>query len=199
MRVSKATREAHRDAILSAAGRLFRARGIDAVGVAEITAAAGLTHGGFYGHFASKEALAAEACHSQLLAGAAHWRARVERARAAGRDPLEALVGGYVTAAHRDRPEGGCTLAALGPEIARAGAALSGALGAGTEALLEVLTETIASTRPAFPEDRRRSAAIAMLGAMTGGIILARALAADPDASQAALDGAVTTALGVVT
>ena len=62
VKVSKEQAAQHRAAIVEAAARLFRERGLDGVGVAEITRAAGLTHGGFYGHFASKEALAQEAC-----------------------------------------------------------------------------------------------------------------------------------------
>ncbi|WP_247896718.1 TetR/AcrR family transcriptional regulator [Azospirillum argentinense] len=64
MKVSKEKAAENRAAIVKAAGRLFRERGFDKVGVAEITKAAGLTHGGFYGHFASKDALAAEACEA---------------------------------------------------------------------------------------------------------------------------------------
>ena len=90
MRVSRQTLAAHRSAILDQASRLFRGRGLDGVGVADITRAAGLTHGAFYGHFPSKTALAAEACGRSLLQGAEHWRGRAARARAAGRDPLAA-------------------------------------------------------------------------------------------------------------
>jgi TetR/AcrR family transcriptional repressor of nem operon len=197
MRVTKATREAHREALLHQAGRLFRARGLEAVRVADITAAAGLTHGGFYGHFLSKEALAAEICRSHLLASAEIWKRRAGRARGKNMDPLDDLVRRYLTEAHRDRPEDGCTLAALGPEIARAGPDLSGALADGTKALLEALLLIIAEARPNLPASRRSGAASAILAAMTGGIVLARALAADPEASRTALDDAIGAALAV--
>ena len=197
MRVTQATREAHREALLHQAGRLFRARGLEAVKVADITAAAGLTHGGFYGHFSSKDALAAEVCRSHLLASSEAWRRRASRECGNETDPLEDLVRRYLTEVHRDRPEDGCTLAALGPEIARAGPELSGALADGTKALLDALLLVIAKARPNLPLSRRRGAAAATLAAMTGGVILARALAADPQASRAALDEAIGAALAV--
>ena len=84
MRVTRSTVERHRDAILHAAASLFRTRGIDGVSVAEVTRAAGLTHGSFYGHYASKSALAAAAVSHSLHRGAMIWRERAERARAGG-------------------------------------------------------------------------------------------------------------------
>lgn len=187
MRVSKPTREAHRAAILTEAGRLLRARGLDAVGVAEITHAAGLTHGAFYGHFPSKEALAAEAVRANLLNGAEAWRRRAEAARRAGGDPLAAIVRGYLTEAHRDAPQDGCCLPALGAELSRASPALADALREGSQALLAVLVEVTA--------DPSRAAGI--LAAMTGGLVLARALAADSEASRRALENAARLALSV--
>lgn len=178
MRVTKQVHAAHRAAILEQAGRLFRRAGVAGVGVAEVTRAAGLTHGGFYGHFASKEALAAEACRSNLVGGAEAWR---RRAAIGG---LSAIVHGYLTEAHRDQPEGGCMLPALGPELARAGAPVAEALAEGTRALLDAIAE-------AAPE----ADAMAVLSAMVGGMVLARALAADPEASRAALAGAAHAAL----
>jgi TetR/AcrR family transcriptional repressor of nem operon len=197
MKVSKATAAAHRLALLEQAGRLFRRHGIEAVGVAEVTRAAGLTHGAFYGHFPSKAALAAEATSDSLLSGAARWRRRAARARAAGADPLAAIVAAYLSPSHRDSPEQGCALASLGPEASRAEAALAGALHQGVDSLLAVLGEELAAR--GMPADRRRGVALAMLSAMTGGIVLARALAADDAASRAALDAAAVLALDAAT
>lgn len=185
MRVSKPVRAAHRAALLEQAGRLFRARGLAAVGVAEVSQAAGLTHGAFYGHFEGKQALAAEAVRAALIESAALWRRRVARARAAGRDPVEAIVQGYLSAAHRDAPETGCALASLGAEMLRAGPPLADALRAGTEALLAELT-------PLLPD---RARALAVLAVLSGGLALARALAADDAASRAALAAAARAAM----
>jgi TetR/AcrR family transcriptional repressor of nem operon len=198
MRVSRQTLAAHRTAILDQAGRLFRGRGLDGVGVADITRAAGLTHGAFYGHFSSKSALAAEACRRSLLQGAEHWRARAARARAEGRDPLAAIIRGYLTERHRDRPEDGCALATLGPEIARADPPVRAALDEGITALAEVLAEEIGAGRPELDAAARQRIALGVLAALAGGLIIARACA-DPERSRAALDAAAEMALRAAT
>lgn len=195
MRVDRPTLAAHRAAILEQAARLFRKRGLHGVGVAEISRAAGLTHGAFYGHYASKTALAAEALGTALLDSAGKWRQRAARARAEGADPLAALVGAYLTESHRDSAERGCALSALGPEIARAEPPLPEALRAGAQALADVLAEEIARARPALPAAACRAAALAMLATMTGGLSLARALAADAEASRLTLSAAADLAL----
>ena len=199
MRVSRQTLAAHRAAILDQAGRLFRERGIDAVAVADITRAAGLTHGAFYGHFPSKTALAAEACAGSLRDGADHWRRRAARARADGRDPLRAIIDAYLTERHRDRPEDGCALSSLGPEIARAELPLREALDAGVTALTEVLEEEIGARQPRLDAPARARAALAVLAALAGGMIVARACAADPERSRAALQSAADLALQAAT
>jgi TetR/AcrR family transcriptional repressor of nem operon len=194
MRVTRALAAEHRQALLEQAGRLFRGRGIAGVSLAEVARAAGLTHGAFYGHFSSKTALVAEAVQGSLLAGAGHWRRRAARARAGGADPLAAIIGGYLTERHRDAPEAGCALAALGPEVSRAEAPLADALREGTEALALVLAEEVAALHSALAPAECRARGLAILAAMTGGLVLSRALAADPDASRAALDAAARAA-----
>ncbi len=194
MRVDRPTVACHRAAILQAAGRLFRRRGIAAVPVADITREAGLTHGAFYGHFASKDALAAESCRTSLEDAAARWAARAGQARSLGREPIAALIDGYLTERHRDAPEEGCALAALGPEIARAGPPLSDALGTGVAALAAVLEQEIARRTPGIAETDRVRTALAILAALTGGIVLARACRADPERSRATLAGAASLA-----
>jgi TetR/AcrR family transcriptional repressor of nem operon len=99
-----------------------------------------------------------------------------------------------LTERHRDAPEAGCALAALGPEVSRAEAPLADALREGTEALALVLAEEVAALHPALPAAACRARGLAILAAMTGGLVLARALAADPDASRAALDAAARAA-----
>jgi TetR/AcrR family transcriptional repressor of nem operon len=195
MRVSRQTLAAHRTAILDQASRLFREHGLDAVGVADITRAAGLTHGAFYGHFPSKTALAAEACRRSLIEGADRWRARAARARAEGRDPLTAIIRGYLTERHRDRPEEGCALATLGPEIARAERPLREALDEGIAALVEVLELEIGVRRPELDATSRARVALAVLAALAGGLIIARAIGSDAERSRATLDAAAELAM----
>ncbi|HEY0421203.1 MAG TPA: TetR family transcriptional regulator [Acetobacteraceae bacterium] len=189
MRVTRQTFATHRAALLAEAGKLFRGRGIGGVGVSEIAQAAGLTHGAFYGHFPSKSDLAAEAFTAALTDSAGQWRARAARARAEGRDPLGALIEAYLSERHRDAPETGCALAALGAEVVR-DAAMQGALRAGIAALTAVLEEELARLHPGLDPPAIARRALAMLSVMNGGLLTARALASDPDRSRETLRGA---------
>jgi TetR/AcrR family transcriptional repressor of nem operon len=193
MRVTSQTRDAHRHALLCAAGRLFRAGGIGRVSVAEIAHEAGLTHGAFYGHFESKDALVAEACCGELQEAARHWRDRAAAARMAGDDPLAVIARRYLSEANRDNVENSCALVALGAEISRAPQRVRASLNKGTEALLAVLEEEIQRGRLGHPDPH--GAALAMLAALAGGLALARALLPDQARSRAALDAALATAL----
>lgn len=194
MRVTRSTAAAHGAAILESAARLFRRDGMASVTVADITREAGLTHGAFYGHFFSKEALAAEACRGSLEEAARRWSDRADRARLRGCEPLAVLIDTYLTERHRDVPEDGCMLAALGPEIARAGPPLSDALCHGVATLVGVLEQEMARRDPTMPEADRVHTALAIFAALAGGVILARACRADPKRSRAALDSAARVA-----
>jgi TetR/AcrR family transcriptional repressor of nem operon len=194
MRVTPQTHAAHGEALLKAATRRFRAKGLDAVRLADVAADAGLTHGAFYGHFASKAALAERACAEAMTRGAARWRIRAEAARAAGADPLHAIIEAYLTETHRDDPGHGCWLGSLGAETARAEPGLRAALATGTAQLHDVLAEELAARHPGWPHAAASSAASAVLAALTGGLLLARATAPSPAASAAALAAAATLA-----
>jgi TetR/AcrR family transcriptional repressor of nem operon len=193
MKVDRTTMRAHRAAILEQAGKLFRQRGIDGVAVADITGAAGLTHGAFYGHFPSKSALAAESCRHSLEAAAQGWRDRASAAKNAGTDPISALIDAYLSPARRDSRETSCMLACLGPEISRDPDMLP-ALAAGVTALTNVLQELIAERQPEATATAHAEAALAVLGVMAGGLNVARALADDPERSMSALKGAAALA-----
>ncbi len=174
-RVSRETAASHRAAIVTAASRLFRARGVAAVGVGEITRAAGLTHGGFYGHFASKEALAAEAVTAAFAEG---------RARIAAKG-LHGYLRGYLSRAHRDRPEDGC------PLVAFAGTSLAGAdevraaLAEGTASLVDAIA---AGLDDGLEPSARTAEALRLAALAVGAQVIARALATtDPARSDAVL------------
>lgn len=176
-RVSKETAATHRSAMVRAASRLFRARGLDGVGVAEITRAAGLTHGGFYGHFASKEALAAEAVGAAFEEGRAHLETR----------GLEAWLRGYLSRGHRDRPDEGCPLLAFPSPHARLPDEVATELAGGAARLLDAVAERLPALDGEDGESRARRAT-ALLATAIGGQILARALAtADPALSDSVL------------
>ena len=105
MKVSKEQMAENRARILDAAAALFRERGFAGIGVADLMKAAGLTHGGFYGHFASKEELMARASERALAGSLGGWRGLVEHAPD---DALRRIVRSYLSEAHRDHPEQGC-------------------------------------------------------------------------------------------
>ncbi|WP_020651747.1 TetR/AcrR family transcriptional regulator [Massilia niastensis] len=176
MKVSREQAAQNRARVVETAARLFREKGFDGIGVADLMQAASLTHGGFYKHFESKEALLAEACAGIMDEWTGNWRAAVEE------DPGKALAklsGDYLSGEHRDRPGQGCAVAALGADAARLGPAVREALGEGALAQIAVLAEAVGD---GTPEDRRRRA-ITAYAAMIGGIVLARAIH-DPAASE---------------
>ncbi|WP_369175371.1 TetR/AcrR family transcriptional regulator [Streptomyces sp. R28] len=172
MRVTKAQAEQNRAHIVATAARLFRERGYDGVGVAELMAAAGFTHGGFYKHFRSKADLMAEASAS----GLSQTVARTE-----GVDPAE-FVERYVSREHRDGRGDGCTIAALGGDAARQPADIKTEFAAGIENLLTALQSQ--SDTPGDADQRAaRMMVIDMLAHSVGAVMLSRAC---PDGSPLA-------------
>jgi TetR/AcrR family transcriptional repressor of nem operon len=158
MKVSREQVAENRRTILDAAGRLFRERGYDAVTVAEIMQAAGLTHGGFYGYFKSKEELIAGALGDVLA----------RRPEPSG--DLASYAANYLSQNHRDNRAGGCPTAALAAETAR----LAG--GARTEMTtgLKRQIERLSRLAPGENAAQKRQAAIGSWAAMVGAMILAR-------------------------
>lgn len=172
MRVTKAQAERNRAHIVATAARLFRERGYDGVGVAELMAAAGFTHGGFYKHFRSKADLMTEASATGLSQTAA---------RTEGLNPAE-FVKNYVSREHRDRRDDGCTIAALSGDAARQPANLRTEFAAGIENLLTALQSQ--SATPGDADQRAaRTTVIDMLAHSIGAIVLSRAC---PDGSPLA-------------
>ncbi|MDH2430592.1 TetR family transcriptional regulator [Sphaerisporangium sp. TRM90804] len=118
-RVSRAQARQNREQVVAAAGRLFRERGVQQVSVADLMAEAGLTHGGFYRQFASKEALVAEATE-HAFAGMRQLMEERDLEHPGDREAARrALVEYYLSPGHRDDPGGGCAAAGLGPDMAR--------------------------------------------------------------------------------
>ncbi len=168
MRVSRAQARENRENILQAAARLFRERGFDAVSVADVMKTAGLTHGGFYGHFKSKDDLIAQAAYAAAAPVLEGWR---EEAEADGPAALEAIGGRYLSIEHRDDRAEGCVLAALGPEIGRLDAAVRGPVTEVTQGVIEVLQDIA----PGDTAAERRRRAIALYAGWIGAMVLARA------------------------
>ncbi len=171
MRMTSERKAETRERILDAALKLFRSHGIDAVGVDAIMHHAGLTHGGFYAHFASKEALVAEAASASLARSAARWERISQEADAEA--ALSQIVCSYLDPAHVAAAERGCVLTTLGPEVAR-----RREVRPSITASLRRMADALARCMP----QRRRQRALATLSGMVGAVVLAR-LADDPDLS----------------
>lgn len=164
MKVSREQVADNRRRILEAAGQLFREHGFEAVTVAQVMKAAGLTHGGFYGHFESKDALIAQAL------------AHVRGSATPDKDfDLARYAAAYLSPRHRDDLAGGCPMAALGAETVR-----------GTTQAREALTDSVRRQLERFAADapgtktQKRRTAIGAWSAMVGALVLAR-VSADPE------------------
>lgn len=197
MKVSKAQAAENRQGILDAAARLYRERGLTGVGVADITRDAGLTHGGLYRHFESKDALVREACARAFDWSIAPLDGHTPNANVADR------IQSYLSPQHRDAPGSGCPAAALAVDAARAGPELSQVFAEGIERNIQRFAKLLADSAPAAPaapdsapapQDAdeaavaaatQRARAMQVLATMVGGLVLARATAAaQPGLSQ---------------
>lgn len=173
MKVSREQAALNRERVVDVAARLFREKGYDGIGVADLMKNAGLTHGGFYGHFASKEDLMIEACQHALNTSLDGWRAKVAS------DPqraLPAIIDSYLTARHRDQPGGGCPAAAMGADVARMSPGARPAFTQATRRQFALLEGLLPDGAPDGTPERRRQQAIATFAAMVGAMVLARAI-----------------------
>ena len=174
MKVSKRKMTEHREQIISAAAKRFREMGFDGIGVADLMKEVGLTHGGFYGHFSSKEELISLASQRALRETAAKWGKVVEQAPS---DPLRALSNHYLSERHQSHPETGCLFAALGSELARQSRLVKEIVMQEELAIFDLLT----GVTPGRTQAVRREQAIIVLAVLIGGMILARSV---PDAAM---------------
>ncbi|TDT97340.1 TetR family transcriptional regulator [Streptomyces sp. 846.5] len=172
MRVTKAQAEQNRAHIVATAARLFRERGYDGVGVAELMAEAGFTHGGFYKHFRSKADLMAEASANGLSQTAARMEAV---------DVAE-FVESYVAREHRDGRGEGCTIAALSGDAARQPEDIKTEFATGIESLMAAL-RTGGDASPDTDQHTSRARVIDVLAHSVGAVMLSRAC---PDGSPLA-------------
>lgn len=164
MRVSKAQAQANRAHIVETASELFRERGFDGVGVSDLMAAAGFTHGGFYKHFCSKADLMAEASASGLS----------KSLKGAESLDVPGFIDVYVTREHRDGRGSGCTMAALCGDAARQSDDLKATFAEGIEHTLQTLGGKY-PTRPDAASGEGRKKMIDLMSRAVGAIILSRA------------------------
>jgi TetR/AcrR family transcriptional repressor of nem operon len=164
---SKADKARSHDRIVHIAAARFRETGVDGVGVDSLMKDAGLTHGGFYRHFASRDDLVAEAVECAL-----HEGARLIAAAAGAKDsPLAALVDGYLSTAHRDALATSCAVATMAADVARSNDRARSAYTRQVGAYLELLTKLMTADNPRW----RRRKAIAALCTFVGAVSIARA------------------------
>ncbi|CAI8907413.1 TetR/AcrR family transcriptional regulator [Pseudomonas donghuensis] len=163
MKVSKAQVQANRAHIVQTASVLFRERGYDGVGIADLMAAAGFTHGGFYKHFASKAELLAEAATCGFAQGAA---------RADEMDGL-GFVKYYLSREHRDARGDGCTMAALSADAGRQPEQIKAAFASGLESMLATLASKAGEVDSA--ESELRAQRIVVIAQVVGALMLSRA------------------------
>lgn len=175
-----------RKRIIGAASHLFRQHGIDAVGVDAIMHAAGLSHGGFYGHFPSKEALVAEVSAESLARSAERWE-RIG-GQEDGAKALTEIVSAYLDPAHVAAVDQGCVLTTLGPEVARRPGQVPAIAGS-----IERMVAVLARLLPQGGRER----ALATLSAMVGAVVLAR-LASGPEMAAEILAAAKAAVLSAV-
>ncbi|RIH87631.1 putative HTH-type transcriptional regulator YfiR [Calidithermus terrae] len=172
MPYSKEHKARVREKILECATGAFRQHGLEGVTVPEVMKRTGLTHGGFYAHFESKDALVAEACRRGLEET---LEAFFRSAEEAPEGTLHAVIRRYVSRVHRDHPEAGCVIPALGGEVAHhPSPRVRQAFTESVEGFLGALERALPAELP--PEERRQQA-VALAAGMVGAVLMARAVA----------------------
>lgn len=183
MRITKQRAAENRARVVDEAARLFREKGFDGVGVAELMAAAGMTHGGFYNHFGSKDEVEAAACAAAFEISIARIGAIAEEADPAARGEVFAdYRARYVSAAARDSKGASCPMVAFAGDVSRQGEEVRAAYAEGLAAYLEAFAKA---------SDLPRDQAIQAFAGLVGALTLARSVAAsDPALSDEILAAA---------
>jgi len=180
-RVSKEQTDRNRAAIEQASARLFREKGFNGVSVADLMGAAGLTHGGFYGHFASKDELAAVACANAFSQASERWQGRIKN-KTDAQSALHAILDPYLSTRMVKNMGIGCPAATLSVDVAREShdKPVRAAYQAGTAQLVEILAALSPSDDPA----ERRKQSLVQWSTMVGVMMLASATDGDPIAEE---------------
>ncbi|MGL4094298.1 TetR/AcrR family transcriptional regulator [Agrobacterium cavarae] len=183
MRVSRVQAEENRERVITVASRLFREHGFDGIGLKDLMKGAGLTQGGFYKQFASKDDLAALASRRALESATRRW----SDAAADKSAPLESVIRFYLSKDHSGEKAEGCPLVALGSDAARQTAEVRRPFEDGIRAHFEVLEELIGEG----DDIARSEKAMAILSMMVGAVTLSRIIE-DEALSMGVLDAAAS-------
>jgi TetR/AcrR family transcriptional repressor of nem operon len=168
-KVSREKAQQNRERVVATAARLFRERGLDGVGIADVMKGAGLTHGGFYAQFPSKEQLMAEACSKSSDDLYALWS---ELAKKDPKKGLSVLASAYLSKDHRDNPGSGCVVASLGVDGSRQGEGFRSTLTQSIKRSFDLLMQVVQQRSAKL----RRREAIAGFATMVGAMVLARSV-----------------------
>ncbi|MGH8477009.1 MAG: TetR/AcrR family transcriptional regulator [Methylococcales bacterium] len=168
MKRSKQQTARTRREIIEAASALFRERGLDGVSVAELMDKVGLTHGGFYKHFDSKEALLAEAASAAFEESMHAWRNAIETNQE--QNPVRTLIDLYLSESHRKDLEHGCPVVSLGSEMTRSGGTVRTRFAKGIRAMSEAFESQLGDRSPA----ERKEVAITIVACLVGAMVIAR-------------------------
>ena len=168
MRYSKEHKQETHARIVKKASVRLREKGAHGIGVADLMKEAGLTHGGFYAHFDSRDALVIEAFAYAMDRSTARWRKMAEATPPEKR--FAAIVESYLTPLHRDDPGHGCAITSLGAEIARESPRTRKAFAAKIEDMIDMMSDHL----PDVPRKTARKQAIAALATMMGTLVLSR-------------------------
>jgi TetR/AcrR family transcriptional regulator, transcriptional repressor for nem operon len=168
MRASREVKARHHGEIVSTASKMLRGRGVDRTSVIDLMRAAGLTHGGFYRHFKSKDDLVAQSTRNIFRAMISRFQAR--SAKEGPNAALSAYVDDYLTGRHVEAPEQGCPVAAYGAEAARESRTVRAAFAEGMDQMLSLAAEGLSC-----PKQQRRARVAELQALMTGAVVMARA------------------------
>lgn len=180
MRLSKAKTAQNRSEIIDAASKLFRERGYDAVGLTDLMKEAGFTHGGFYNHFASKEALAAEAYRASFEHYLSRLISELEKSAQGGKEALNICLDSYLSTAHRDDPAHGCPGAALVVDAMHRDLSTQSCYADGIEGYLAIFIRQVSEAEGFESEAEKkanRELAFSLLTQAIGALTLSRAVA----------------------
>ncbi|MGY8683851.1 TetR/AcrR family transcriptional regulator [Bradyrhizobium sp. UFLA05-153] len=188
MRYSREHKQETHDRIVRKASVRLREKGAHGIGVADLMKEAGLTHGGFYAHFDSREGLVIEAFAYAMDRSMDHWRKMT--GEVAPEKRLALIAETYLSALHRDDPGHGCSIPALGAEIARESPKTRKAFSGKLDEMIEMLADHVTGV----PRKAARKQAIATLATMAGTMLLAR-IAGSSELSDEVLKAGKDTAL----
>jgi TetR/AcrR family transcriptional repressor of nem operon len=182
MGVTKEQAVHNRERILAAAERLFRQKGVDAVGLAELMKEAGFTQGGFYNHFASKEALVSEVIGNAVDEGQQKLGAAIAQSRRIGADPTIRQIKWYLSPAHRDDIDCGCPIVGFAAEIPHLSKAAQASYAEALEQIFNEITEMLLEQDSKLTREEAHARAISLYSHMVGSVLLSRAVSASQPA-----------------